>query len=308
MNIKLPPVYDVSHWKEIPDFKAISPRPILMITKATEAYPELGYKDTDEKFIRFMTDMMEIECIRGAYHFFRKFADAKRQAEHFINIISKIDILPTDILVLDVEEGGETASQLWVWFETVKRAYPNLLMLYSRKNILDPIAMTYGEKEYFRKIPIWTAGYPYFPDLYSAVPASYIPDRSKFGPGGLWQYSSHGKVTGIIGDVDLNWISPEFQAVIGSQNIGEKIMAAYTGRCITTAKVWKSIGGERVYPDITIGTSIIADAKQGEYLHLTSPVIGWSKAVWYQYSIVDTPPPPPNITKTHDIDVYSDGS
>jgi len=306
VNIKTPPVYDVSHWKEIPDFSKVDPKPLLFITKATE-----GISLVDEKFIRFASGMMEIGCLRGFYHFHRKASDLKQQAAHFLNTISKLDILSTDLLILDIEEGGETAAQLWSWHEVVKRAYPNIRMNYSRANILNPIAMTPGEKEYFKEIWTWTAGYPYFSDLYSVCPSGYIPDQSKWGPVGLWQYSSHGAVAGIIGDVDLNWIAPMFQALIGTFDIGEKIMANYTGRCLTTAKVWKSIGGERVYPDVTIGTAITADAKQGEYLHLTSPVVGWSKAIWYQYSEVSEPPPPPpptGIIKTHDIEVYSDGS
>jgi lysozyme len=290
----MPSAYDVSHWKEIPDFKAVEPRPAIFITKATEAYPDSGYNHTDEKFVRFAEGMMEISCIRGFYHFFRKAFDARRQADHFLNVISRIDILSTDLLILDVEEGGETASQLWTWHEQVKRSYPNTRMIYSRKNILDPIQMTTGEKEYFKGIWTWPAGYPFFPDLYSSVPSGYVPDQGKFGPVALWQYSAHGKVTGIIGDVDLNWINPAFLEHIGTPEIGELIMANYQGTCKTSAKVWRTIGGERVYPDVAVGQTIAADAKQGEYLHLTSPTAGWSKALWFNYEpATELPPPPP---------------
>jgi len=310
MQIKLPFIPDVSHWKEIADFKLIDPKPFLFITKATEAAPNTGYNHTDEKFVRFFEGAMSIGCLRGAYHFHRKSVDPVRQAKHFIDVISRVDILKTDLLILDIEEGGEKASQLWAWHETVRKAYPNnLRMNYSRKNILDPIAMflpglissrsalndiqmTSAEREYFKQIPTWTAGYPYFPDLYDYVPSGYIPDQSKFGPVGLWQYGKR-TVTGIIGDTDLNWISPLFQAQIGTLDIGDVAMANYTGKCTTTAKVWKSIGGERIYPDVTLGAPIKADGKQGEYLHLTSPIVGYSKAVWFQYSEVTTPPPPP---------------
>jgi hypothetical protein len=304
MIIKAPPCYDISHWKEVPDFKLVDPKPLVFITKATE-----GLSLVDDKFVRFASGMMEIGCIRGFFHFNRKAYDGKKQAEHFLTTLAKIDILPTDLLILDIEEGGERASQLWAWHDTVARAYPNIRVNYSRKNILDPIPMimaalgmqpnhvlneipmTMAEREYFRKIWTWTAGYPYFPDLFASVPSGYIPDQTKWGPVGLWQYSAHGAVTGIIGDVDLNWISPAFQAQIGTFDLGEKTMATYTGRCTTTAKVWRTIGGERVYPDVTIGNPIRADAKQGEYLHLTAPVSGWSKAIWFQYLEVVIPPP-----------------
>src|SRR5688572_24160614 len=148
MITKLPACYDVSHWKEIKDFKLVDPKPLLFITKASEAYPGAGYNHTDDKFIRYASGMMEIGCFRGFYHFNRKRLDSKRQADHFLGTISQIDILPTDILILDIEEGGEQASHLWAWHETVRKAYPdNLRMNYSRKNILDAIPMTTGERE-----------------------------------------------------------------------------------------------------------------------------------------------------------------
>lgn len=209
MQIKSPVVYDTSHWKVVPDFALVSPRPSLVITKATE---HTSY--VDNTFVKYFEDLKQDDIARGAYHFFRKSYNPLRQAEHFVATVAP-HLDEKDILVLDVEEGGETASQMWVWFENVRTAFPqNLLMLYSRANILNRIPMTFAEKEYFKKIPVWTAGYPYFPDLYSTPPVGYIPDQSKYGTVWLWQYTSSGIVTGISGDVDCNWIDPVFYAMI----------------------------------------------------------------------------------------------
>lgn len=313
MNIKTPPSYDVSHWKIIPDFLAIEPKPLFFVTKASEAYPGTGYNHTDDKFIEYAEGMTKIDCIRGFYHYFRVTLDTERQAEHFINVISEIDILLSDVLVLDMEETGCRASQMWQWFEIVKKAYPdNLVMLYSRKNILDPIAMTPGEKEYFKKIKIWTAGYPYFPDLYSSVPAGYIPDQSKYGPVWLWQYSSHGKVTGILtargelADVDLNWISPEFKLFLDLANPTEKekIMAQQIWEVVsdTPAKVWDTIGGERTYPDLVKGTRVTTDFFEGEYIHFIVPRAGYSKKIWFRFiQNVEPPPPDPEPEPTNKV-------
>lgn len=300
MNIKLPAAYDVSHWKEIPDFKVIAPRPVLMITKATEAYPGTGYNHTDDKFQRFATGMMEIGCTRGFYHFFRKTLDARRQAEHFISVISQTDILSTDILILDVEEGGEKASQLWAWHETVKQAYPNnLRMNYSRANILNVIAMTESEKEYFKRIPTWTAGYPWFPDLYSVCPSGYIPDQGKYGPVWLWQYSEKGQVAGIIGAVGCNWVNPALYTLIGErQQIGEQMLINATGKCTdANNKVWSSVGG-RVIGAFRSGQTVIIDQEQivsgVKYIHASGGnVSGWSKAQWFEYSVSTEPTPEP---------------
>lgn len=312
--------YDISHWKDVPDFSLVSPRPSLFITKATEAHPNSGYNHTDEKFLRFFDGMQSIGVHRGAYHFHRKAFNPYRQAEHFLNVISQVDILPTDFLILDIEEGGERASQMWAWFETVRKEYPdNPLRLYSRANILNPIYMTLGEKEYFRRINVWTAGYPFLPLDYStreSVPSGYIPDQSKYGPVDLWQYTAHGKVAGIIGDVDVNWMSLGLYAELGDTTIGETVMVSYEGTCKEVAKVWSQPGGStRVYPDVKAGQDIRADARQQVsgvwYLHLTSPVSGWSKAQWFDYHEVTTPPPPPpppDPEPTDDtIEVYVNG-
>lgn len=313
--------YDISHYKEVLDFSLVTPRPSLFITKATEAHAGSGgylYNHTDEKFLRFFDGMASIGVHRGAYHFHRKAYNPYRQAEHFLKVISQVDILPTDFLILDVEEGGERASQLWAWFETVRKEYPdNPLRLYSTANLLKQIYMTEGEKAYFRKIKVWTAGYPFLRLDYStrtSVPSGYIPDQSKYGEVDLWQYSEVGKVTGIVGAVDLNWMSSQLYEQLGETTIGEIVMASYEGICSEVAKVWNQPGGStRVYPDVRPGQNIRADERRQVsgiwYLHLTSPVSGWSKAQWFDYHEVSNPPPDPDPEPTEDfIEVYVNGT
>jgi lysozyme len=214
MIIKHPACYDISHWKEVADFNAISPRPVLMITKATE-----GTNLIDGKFVRFFNGMKAAGYYRGAYHFFRKAVGANAQALFFCNFIEP-HIDHATILILDVEEEGVEASMMWAWFEVVKRIYPyNLIMLYGRAEQLDRILMTTPEKEYFKRIPTWAAGYPFLPDNYTSIPAFYVPDQGKYGKPWLWQYSESGSVFGIQGAVDLNWISPELQKVLVTETL-----------------------------------------------------------------------------------------
>jgi lysozyme len=214
MNIKTPPVYDISHYKEVPDFSRISPFPLLMFTKATEAHPGSGYNDTDDKFVRFFAGMQANNILRGCYHFFRKAFSPTKQAAHFVDTIRPY-LTTKDVLALDIEEGGETGSQIMEFLNYVGDKLVNLIMIYSRKNILDPIPMTNAQAARLKQYPIWTAGYPYFPDLYSTIPAGYTPNQNRWGKPWLWQYSSHGQVAGIVGDVDLNLIAPEFIDYLG---------------------------------------------------------------------------------------------
>ena len=234
MIIKLPCFMDVSHWKEIEDFTKVSPRPLLFGTKATE-----GTNLVDGKFVRFFAGMNQIGVRRLCYHFHRKAYTPSTQAQFFVNAI-KPHITELDILALDVEEGGETAAQLRAWCEYVMAALPrNPLWIYSRKNILeaiptfianlfpkladrmsaghsalDTIQMTLAEREFFRQIPTWIAGYPLNPDLYDRTPSFYVPDQTRWGPTYAWQYSPKGQVAGIQGDVDLNYLDPVAVALL----------------------------------------------------------------------------------------------
>ena len=211
MIIKEPAVYDVSHWKEILDFTKVNPRPFLFITKATE-----GTGFVDSKFVRFFRGMASIGVFRGAYHFNRKAYDPQAQAKHFCDTV-RPELVNSDLVILDIEEGGEIAAKLITWFQYVRAQFPkNIMVIYSRKNILDVIPMTQTQKDYFRNnVVTWTAGYPTNPDMYSVVPSFYVPDQTKYAPVGLWQYSEKGVVAGIDGAVDLNWISEELKTRIG---------------------------------------------------------------------------------------------
>jgi GH25 family lysozyme M1 (1,4-beta-N-acetylmuramidase) len=311
MIIKNPPCYDISHWKEVADFNAISPRPVLMITKATE-----GISIQDSKFIRFFDGMKRAGYHRGAYHFFRKSHSAVAQAQYFIDFITP-HIDDNTILILDMEEGGESTSQVLVWFDYVRVAFPrNRLLFYSRRNLLEALIMSTAQKEAFCRIPVWVAGYPNDPDLYDAIPNFYIPDPLRFGPTVLWQYSAHGAVTGIEGDVDLNWISPTYQQILGDVQPPTEgtTMALYTGTAKLTAT--PNVRVRRTYPDgMTIGAiqpgqSFEGDRLENGWMHVikvgSSLIDGWSSAQYLTYTETPTDPEPPADPDTVAVDIEMD--
>ena len=211
MNIKSPACYDVSNWQGSINWANVSPHPLLVICKATE-----GNFYSDPTFKNNMASLLANGIRRGVYHFHRKANSPLQQANYFLNFV-RGTLSPADLIVLDVEEGGETAAQLIAWLDLVEAEYPdNLIMIYSRKNILDPIVMTATQAARLRTYPTWLAGYLTSPDLYSAIPAGYVADPVKFGAPWLWQYASNGIVAGINGNtVDLNWIAPVYAAILG---------------------------------------------------------------------------------------------
>lgn len=208
MIVKPDPAYDTSHWKEVPNFADVEPRPVLVFTKATECYPGAPFNNTtDPTFEPYFKDLDQDGILRGAFHFSRKAYSPIRQATHFIRVIAPL-LKPNDILALDLEEGGETAAYIITWLDAVEAVLSNEIWIYGRKNLLDPIPMTAREAERLKKYPTWIAGYPTFPDLFSAIPSWYVPNQNKWGPVAMWQYTDKGRVTGIPGNVDCNWIAP----------------------------------------------------------------------------------------------------
>ena len=229
MIIKEPASIDVSRYRIIPDWTVLAPPIYLGITKATQ-----GVSYVDPTFGTHIQGMQQAGIHRGMYHYHEKARPPVDQARHFCNTIRPY-VTEEDLLILDVEEGDETAAQLKAWFEEVMRKFPdNLLFIYSRKNILDsvpmflrPLAarflehpldaipMSIAERTFFRKnVKTWTAGYPNNPDLFNSVPSFYIPDQTKWGPVWLWQYTEKGQV-GASEGVDCNWVAPELIAMLG---------------------------------------------------------------------------------------------
>jgi hypothetical protein len=67
--------------------------------------------------------------------------------------------------------------------------------------------------------------------------------------------------------------------------------------------------GARVTGDYLINVSPNAPWMGQNFMHLTAPIVGLAAAQYINYSAdVVTPPPTPTVTKTHTIEVYSDGS
>lgn len=229
MIIKQPPGYDTSYWESIPDFALVSPRPLYVATKATE-----GLTIKDPTFIRYFTDLGYDGIRRGAYHFFRKLYKAQDQAKHFCDTVRPY-VTDKDVLELDFEEGGESAAQLLDYLRYVRSQFPNnLIMVYSRALLMNAISMTLAQAAEMRKYPVWVAGYPTTPDFYSSVPSMYIPDQTKWGKVYMWQYSDSAIVQGIKGEVDANWLAPEFIDWLGgtmvnpSQDFASALMPGVT--------------------------------------------------------------------------------
>lgn len=84
-------------------------------------------------------------------------------------------------------------------------------------------------------------------------------------------------------------------------------MAQYTAK--QDAKLWKNPDLTAQISTIKAGTTVTGSDYGGGVLKLTSPV-GYSKAIWFTAVTVTPPPPPPptDVTLTHTIEIYDNGS
>jgi len=156
--------------------------------------------------------------IVGGYHFGRSdynnyddpLVDAVNEAHHFLKNIKKVGVHPGDLLpVLDVEAGMKTDDQYnveWTlrWLDVVEKELGVRSVIYSAEWAWN-LYLAKANKNDLKKLtqyPIWWA--------------NYIRKTHKVGPGSklkgwkswdIWQYGSKGKVSGIPGKVDVNWMA-----------------------------------------------------------------------------------------------------
>jgi GH25 family lysozyme M1 (1,4-beta-N-acetylmuramidase) len=239
-QIKLPACYDTSYYEYIVDFAKVSPRPAFVCTKATE-----GSTIRDSKFLTYWADLKQDGIRRSCYHFHRKAVTASLQAANFINTVKAGGgATAQDYFVLDIEEGGETPAQIIAWLDQVEASFSNTIMLYSTTYLLNELAKkcTAAQLTRLKKYPLWIAWYPYFPDDFTELPASYYPPA--LGPVWMWQYSENAIVNGITGEVDANWIAPVFRAILGNVTTpADVITTPYPGitRTRSTINGWKVV-------------------------------------------------------------------
>jgi lysozyme len=169
------------NWKELVEQKFD-----FVFVKATE-----GGDHRDTMFDSHWESIKKAGLKRGAYHFFRPGISPLLQAKNFIN---QVELQPGDLPpVIDIEVTDGASKTIIVnriksWLEIVEIRYG-----------VKPIIYTHLKFYYnyivgnFDDYPLWIAKYG------DVKPQLVNSEKFKF-----WQYSNHGEVKGIKGDVDFN--------------------------------------------------------------------------------------------------------
>jgi GH25 family lysozyme M1 (1,4-beta-N-acetylmuramidase) len=195
------PGIDVSKYQGRIDWPAVASSPVrFVIMRAT-----LGNRYRDERYARNLAGASENGLVVGAYHFAKPslgLRDARGEADHFLRVarVASGDVLP----VLDIEEtGGLSPGQLRIW------AQAWLARVESRTGVR---AMIYSGNYFWRGFmrnspwfgsrghPLWVAHWN--------VAAPEVPGNRWAGNGyTIWQWSATGRIPGIRGPVDRDWVN-----------------------------------------------------------------------------------------------------
>jgi len=194
------PGIDVSEYQGRIDWRAVGWSPVrFVIMRAT-----LGNDHRDRWYLRNVAGARRNGLAVGAYHFAKPSLarwDPRAEADHFLDVVT---LRPGDVVpVLDIEEtGGLAPGQLrsWAiaWLERVHARTGVHAMIYSGNHFWHGSMRNTG---WFarRGHPLWVAHW------YVGAPAV---------PGGrwarrgytVWQWSASGRVPGIDGPVDRDWM------------------------------------------------------------------------------------------------------
>ena len=231
------PGIDISRWQGTINWPAVcAAGKRFAFIKSTE-----GSAWVDPFFAANWKGAKDAGLLRGAYHFFRPLQDAKKQAELFLKTVrlEPGDFDPVlDLEVTDNLRAATIIQRVEIFVTEVEKQTGLKVIIYSGVSFLnDSFTIPAGGP------PLWAKDHILWI-------ANYLPDTATqpIMPRGwekwhFWQHSESGKVSGINGNVDLNWFNgslEELQALAGKTT-------APAGKTFYTVKAgdtWSAIAAQ----------------------------------------------------------------
>ncbi|NMF01449.1 glycoside hydrolase family 25 protein [Aneurinibacillus aneurinilyticus] len=195
---------DISHWDGVVDWKKVAADGVKFVfLKASE-----GTSFVDKTFKTNASNALANGIRVGAYHYakFGNVTEAKAEAQHFLHKI-------TYPLVLDLEENKKKASKAVltdaavVFLDAIEKA-GYFAVIYAGKSFLE----TQLDEKRLNPYDKWIACYN-----------SFLGRSAD-----IWQHTDKGKVSGISGNVDMNWSYRDFATLISSKNVSKPSTAVGT--------------------------------------------------------------------------------
>lgn len=200
---------DVSYAQGVIDWPKVAKAVDFAIIRATATYPGPGRSGVDTQWERNIQEARKAGVPIGAYHYSyaKDIAEMQAEARHFLNAIRPYRFEWP--VCLDFEEayqiGGpgtpgyppsKQMDMIDAWMEIVQGA-GCFAALYSTGSAIKRLRDAYPGR--MARYAVWVA---------------HVDTDKPMTPGGIWQYSWHGKADGIAGDVDLNYAYEDYPAII----------------------------------------------------------------------------------------------
>lgn len=216
---------DISAWEKDIFWDRLSPRPALVIAKASE------YKWPDRLFTTHAANMKAFGAPMSAYHFFHA-DDVPAQVNTYLEQCRKGGLFADGKWtaqippILDAEyappkpprkkpkgykappQGAALAAQYKAWLDGVEAATGVKPIIYTSQNYWSYTLDWLGRPPaWTRDYQLWLAYYPDRPQDFSGPTAGMLPKGWLLDDVIMWQYDEAGRLEGIPYDgVDLNWI------------------------------------------------------------------------------------------------------
>jgi len=155
-----------------------------------------GITYVDPLFNRNWRHLSKVKIIRGAYHFFYAGDDPIAQANNYFQVVGRLssqDLPPiVDVELLDSVSADVLLSRLIRYLNEIEKLTRRTPIIYTNQYF----GQQYLRDKRFKKYTLWIAEY--------GVRLTDLPAPWRTKSWNFWQYSQHGKVSGISPNVDLN--------------------------------------------------------------------------------------------------------
>lgn len=183
---------DIYHGNGQVDWETLKSEIKFVFIKASE-----GLAMVDPMFQNNWTGTEKYQIPRGAYHFFRPNVDTYKQVTNFLKVVASTGKYDGELPpVLDLEMIGNAAINTQVdnvlnWLSVVQKSTGKTPIIYTNSDTINQL----GNPQSFQNFPLWLAEY--------GVEQPRVPkpwDKVLF-----WQYTDEGSLSGVTGQVDLNY-------------------------------------------------------------------------------------------------------
>lgn len=295
-KLKTPVALDVSYYQGNVDWPKVSPRPVLVICKASE-----GTNYRDPNLAANWQALKSLNVHRGAYHYFHPEMDATAQFANYQKAVTAAGgFISSDVApALDVE-GLDTlapklrkvaAGGIKTWLDAAQAFSGKTPIVYTSQYQWSFVTDDKGRSPAWSgNYPLWVAWFPNQPNKFDAPPANMIPSGWK--QWAIWQYAKDGKLDGMQAVVDLNILSDWFAGQLdqptppspppspGRQVYRGTVVSPNGVNVRVKPKINSKLVGSLVSGTEVMGRSIQVISPREAWLEIKDPLVGWCAIVY----------------------------